>query len=837
MTRLLSLFKLAVVLSLLLCLGAVVAVAAAYGFLSPGLPSTSNLRDAQLQTPLRVYTNDGKLIAEFGEQRRTPIRLEETPEQTVQAFLAAEDERFFTHPGVDWQGLTRAVVHLVKTGEKGPGGSTITMQVARNFFLNREKTYVRKTKEILLAFKIEKELSKAEILELYLNKIFLGQRAYGVAAAAQVYYGKSLHDLTLEQVAMIAGLPKAPSRFNPVVNPERAVTRRNYVLSRMRELNFIDEQQYAHASSAPVTAKVHGLANESEAHYLAEMIRAEMEARFGDKAYTSGFRVFATVGSHLQEAANTALRNALITYDRRHGYRGPEAQFDVDVNDPAQIEKALADQRILGGLLPGIVTEVQSKSAVVVVRGGATVDLEWKGIVWAREYKDAYRRGPAPKKASQVLRPGDLVRVQLTEEEGWRLAQVPDIEGALVALDPEDGAVVALTGGFDFNKSKFNRVMQAERQPGSSFKPFIYSAALEKGYTPASFINDAPVVFNDVSLDDAWRPENYSGRFYGPTRLRVALYKSRNLVSIRLLQAIGIPYALKHLERFGWDAQALPPNLSLALGSGVVRPIEMARGYAVLANGGYLVEPYFIDRIKIGEELIYKTEPRRVCRNCGANQGIAKTRPISAGAVHRVSAAPVARREPSTSVGDAVMSLPGSAGSTSEVAPQTLPAPNAYIMASMMRDVVTRGTATRAKVLKRKDLAGKTGTTNDQKDAWFSGFTPGLVATAWVGFDEVATLGRKETGGRAALPMWIDFMRVALDGVPERFPKKPSDVVSVRIDPGSGRRLGRGSSGGVTELFRTDLERRGGRNNGRRFDPGLAGAPTGAGAKVTEKLF
>jgi len=492
----------------------VVAGAALYAYLEPRLPSIESLRDVRLQVPLRVMTADRRLIAEFGEKRRDPVRLDQVPQEMVHAVLAAEDDRFYQHPGVDWQGLTRAVVYLLRTGHKGPGGSTITMQVARNFFLGREKTYTRKLNEILLALKIERELTKNEILELYLNKIFLGQRAYGIGAAAQVYYGRSLDELDLAQTAMIAGLPKAPSRFNPVANPERAILRRNYVLGRMHELGFIDDQRYRDAVAAAVTARVHGLDVEVDAPYVAEMVRADLEQRFGAAAFSAGYRVYTTIDGRRQQAATTALRAALLAYDERHGYRGAERQVELP-SDQAGVRALLDTLPVVGGLPPALVVAVEEQSAALEVKGFGAVEMPWSGISWARPRISENRRGPAPKRVAEVLAVGDVVRVRLTED-GWRLAEIPQVEGALVSLSPDDGAIVALEGGFDFSRSKFNRAVQAKRQPGSNFKPFLYSAALENGFTAASLINDAPVVFDDPSLEAAWRPENYSGKFLRP---------------------------------------------------------------------------------------------------------------------------------------------------------------------------------------------------------------------------------------------------------------------------------------------------------------------------------
>ena len=747
---------------------------------SPDLPSIDVLKDVHLQTPLRVYSRDARLIGEFGEKRRIPLRLDEVPPAMVQAVIAAEDERFFQHPGVDWQGLVRAVAYLVRTGEKGPGGSTVTMQVARNFFLGREKTYERKLKEILLALEIERRLSKEEILELYFNKIFFGHRAYGVGAAARVYYGDSLEELNLAQIAMLAGLPKAPSRFNPIVNPQRALARRDYVLGRMRELGFIDEESYARALAAGVTAKRHGLEAEVEAPYAAEMVRAALEEEMGEDAYTGGYRVYTTIDSARQSAANRALRTGLLDYDRRHGFRGPERRLEPG-EDAAANEALLADIPVFGGVPPALVLEVDEEFVLAHAKGFGEIELPWSTLEWARKYIDENRRGPAPKRPADVVEVGDVIRVLLTEE-GWTMAQIPAVEGALVALDPRDGAIVALSGGFDFHRSKFNRVTQAMRQPGSSFKPFIYSAALQRGFTPASFINDAPVVFEDHGLEDTWRPENYSGRFFGPTRMRVALYKSRNLVSIRLLKSTGIERALEHLGRFGLDVTRLPANLSLAVGSGEVTPLELSAGYAVIANGGYRVEPWFIARIEDAQgEIIRRAQPKRVCRECAESP--ASTNAVSA--------------EASTHP------HPGEA-SRSPWAERSVDARNVWLMNSMMRDVVRQGTAKRALSLGRDDLAGKTGTTNDFRDAWFAGFTPGLVATAWVGFDQYQSLGRREAGSKAALPMWIEFMASALDGVPEEILERPEGLVTMRIDPESGEAALAGDAEAIFETFRAE---------------------------------
>ncbi len=757
-------------------------------------------------------------MAEFGEMRRIPLHLAEVPKRMQEAVLSAEDDRFYQHPGVDWQGIARAGWELLRTGEKKQGGSTITMQVARNFFLNSEKTYLRKLNEIILAFRIEHGLTKDEILELYLNKIYLGHRAYGIGAAAQVYYGRPIAELTLPQMAMIAGLPKAPSRFNPVTDPERALSRRNYVLRRMRELGYVTQQEYQQALATPVTASLHGLAVKVEAPYVAEMVRAFMVDRYGSEAYTNGYSVYATVDSRLQAAASEALRKDLMDYDRRHGYRGAERHFDLKNDDvPARWEEFLADINPVAGLPPALVTAVGEDSVTAYALGVGKIDIPWKGLSWARPYISENRRGPAPKSAADIVAPGDVIRVVRDPEDGWHLGQVPDVEGALVALAPGDGAIEALVGGFDFYRSKFNRVTQAERQPGSSFKPFIYSAALASGFTPATIVNDAPVVFDDPGLESAWRPENYSGKFFGPTRLRVALIHSRNLVSIRVLRAVGVRKAIEYIKRFGIDTTHLPRDLSLALGSGTVAPLSMARGYAVFANGGYLVDPYFVDRI-VGSDgnVVYQADPVQVCPACGESPGPAQAMPVSAPA------------DGTTAQATSDQSLP-----PMRPAPRVITAQNAWLMTSMLRDVIRHGTGRRAMVLGRNDLAGKTGTTNDQRDAWFSGFNQRIVTTAWVGFDQLRPLGTVETGAHAALPMWIDFMRQALDGVPEAPLEQPKGLVTVRIDPETGHLASADFPNAIFETFRVEDVPRQAAEVKAHAD---AGSPTTV-ERVTEHLF
>ncbi|MEN8107982.1 MAG: penicillin-binding protein 1A [Pseudomonadota bacterium] len=734
------------------------------------LPSIESLRDVQLQVPLRIYTRDRRLLAEFGEKRRNPVRIDEVPEGLIQAFLAAEDDRFYEHPGVDLFGLMRAVFELIRTGEKRQGGSTITMQVARNFYLSREKTYLRKLSEIILAFRIEQSLSKDKILELYLNKIYLGHHAYGVEAAARVYYGVGIDELSAAQTAMIAALPKAPSRVNPVNNPAAATIRRNYILGRMHKLGFIDTETYAAARAEPDTSELHTVQAEARAPWLAEMVRDEMINRFGPAIYTSGYSVVTTLHTDKQAMANSALQTALLEYSRRHGYHGPEGHVELDsVGEPERLA-LLRDYPTRGGLLSGLVVAVAEKSVQVLLRKGETVALGWDGLSWAQPYKTVNRKGKAPKKASDILAAGDVIRLEALADDQWRLAQVPKVQGALVSVRPEDGAIMALVGGFDFNLSKFNRVTQARRQPGSSFKPVVYSAALETGFTPASIINDAPVVFDDAALEDTWRPENYSGKFYGPTRLREALFRSRNLVSIRILRSIGARTVADYAERFGFSKSQLPRDLTLALGSASATPLQMARAFAVFANGGYRVKPYFIQRIQdVDGNVIEAANPVVVCPGCPAE----------------------------------LEDLDGNAQAL-PLAPAVITPQNAWLMDSMMRDVIQRGTGQRARALGRTDIAGKTGTTNDQNDAWFCGYNPALVAVAWVGFDKLDTLGRRETGGRAALPMWMSYMGSALKGTKSIKRVQPKGLVTVRIDSLTGLLARSSQAGGIFETFRED---------------------------------
>ncbi len=725
----------------------VLVVAVIYLYMELQLPDVETLRDVHLQVPLRVYTVDGKLMAQYGTKRRIPVKLEEVPKPLINAVLATEDARFYEHPGVDLISIARAAKVVVLSGKRSQGASTITMQVARNFFLSRKKTYARKINEILLALKIDRDLSKDKILELYLNKIYFGNRAYGVAAAAEVYYGKTLDQLTLPEMAMIAGLPQAPSRNNPIDNPDGAIKRRNHVLSRMYDLKFITKADYEQAIQAPTTATYHVAKIQIQAPYVAEMVREAMVDEYGDAAYDKGLVVYTTLLTPLQKDANQSLRDGLIAYDKRHGYR--KSTENLGVFDDKTWMLALQKIPVMDRIYPAAVESVDTQSVRVFMADGARITVPWSGLSWARpEIGDGFLGAP-PQAASEIVKPGDVISVTQDKNNEWRLSQIPQVQGAIVVLNPQNGAVLALTGGFDYERSNFNRAIQAERQPGSNFKPFIYSAALNKGFTLASIINDAPVVMSDTGENALWRPMNDTKKFYGPTPLRIGIIKSRNLVSIRVLQAIGIHYALDYIKRFGFDPNTLPHSLSLALGSGSVTPMQIANGYTVFANGGSRVNPYFIQRIEDQHrQVLFEAKPLTACSVCITN--------------------------PSPPVEE----LP------TPMAPQVITPQNAYLITQVLRDVIRKGTGQAALELRRNDLAGKTGTTNDQVDAWFSGFNNNLEATVWVGFDNLKSLN--EYGGQAALPIWMQFMKEALAGKPEATMPEPPGMVMVRIDPKTG---------------------------------------------------
>jgi len=755
-------------------------ISGAFLYLSPNLPSVDSLRSIQLQIPLRVYSADDKLIAEFGEMRRSPIRFDDIPQAFIHALLAAEDDNFANHYGVDITGLMRAATQLLKSGQIQTGGSTITMQVAKNYFLTSERSFSRKINEILLALQIERELSKNEILELYVNKIYLGNRAYGIEAAAQVYYGKPISELSVAQLAMIAGLPKAPSAFNPLVNPARSRERRDWILGRMYRLGSLDESSYRQALAEPETARYHGATPELDASYIAEMARAEMVGRFGSAAYTDGFRVYTTVSSERQIAANNALNSGLIEYDQRHGYRGPEANLANAPRDTWLQE--LAKYRSLSGLQPAAVTQVETSGILVITRDGQEHTVSWDSMKWARPYLGINSMGPRPQRPADVVKAGDVVRIRW-QDEAAVFSQVPQAQAALVSLDPEDGSIEALAGGFSFGQSNYNRAIQAKRQPGSSFKPFIYSAALDAGYTAASLVNDSPIVFVEQGMDRIWRPKNDNNTFLGPIRMREALYKSRNLVSIRLLQTMGVDYTINYITRFGFNAQDLPRNLSLALGTATLTPMEIATGWTTFANGGYKIEPYLIQRIEDREgNLLFEANPARV--------------PPRETQTADVEVHPV-QSSPDIADGEQTPAAP-------HFAEQVLDERTAYIMTSMLQDVIKRGTGRRALAMGRDDIAGKTGTTNDSIDSWFSGYNADLVTTVWAGFDQPQSLGRNEYGGTVALPIWMNYMGAVLKDMPEHPPTEPDGLLKLRIDPVSGRAATPSTPDAYFEVFKSE---------------------------------
>lgn len=799
--------------TLFVALSGALTVWALYRIYQPELPDVEILKEVQLQQPLRIYSLDDKLISSIGEARRTPAAFEAIPERLRQAFIATEDSRFYEHPGVDYQGILRAGWQILRSGgEYGSGGSTITMQLARNFFLSPERRIERKLKEIMLSLRIEHALSKEEILALYLNKIFFGHRAYGVAAAAEVYYGKQLNELELAEAAMIAGLPKAPSDLNPVQNPTRAVERRNYVLARMLEEGFIDQEEFQNATDSVDFAFVHDPPVELEADYVAEMVRQEAEKLLGGEAITAGYRVYTTLLSPLQEAANDSVRKALVAYDRRHGYRGPEAHLELPTDETSDDPRALLNGFwAVAGHLPALVTASEAERGELLLSDGQLVELGIDEVKWARLYISENQRGPTPKKVSDVLKPGDVVRLARNEEGGFELSQLPAVQGAVVSIDPENGAVRALVGGFSFAQSKFNRAVQSNRQPGSSFKPFIYSAALEQGFTPATIVNDAPLVYVDPWLDKVWRPQNDNEKFYGPMRLREAMVLSRNLVSIRVLEAVGIAVGREYVLRFGFEPDAVPPNLSLALGTASAPPIAMARGYAVFANGGFLVTPHVISRIEgPSGEVVFTAAPPLACRDCPERiasdvLGLPDAEDSAAAPTSTALTAPVS--EPGIAQilsGDAEIDL------SPVLADRVIDARNAFLITSMMRDVIKRGTGRGAMVLGRNDLAGKTGTTNEHRDAWFSGFHKDHVTTAWVGFDQFTSLGNGEFGAKAALPIWVGFMGKALDGVAETPLIPPAGITTARVSKESGLLTWPGDPVAMLEYMRKeDLERLG----------------------------
>ena len=775
-----------------------IAIIGAYYYVAPGLPPAETIRKIPLQIPLRIFSRDRRLIAEVGERRRILITFDELPQHVVSAFVSAEDRRFFDHPGIDYQGILRAGIRMIGTGEISGGGSTLTQQLARDYFLTREQLFTRKLREAFLAYKIEQEFSKEEILALFLNKMFFGQRAYGVAAAAQVYFGKPLKDINVAEAATLAGVLPAPSQYNPVRSPTNAKVRRSYVLERMRDLDFIDSDVYQRAMLFPVESRLHGTATELSAPYVAEMVRREMLDRYGEDTYRAGFEVVTTLDSRLQNAATYALRNGLLEFTRRRGFKGPIAELEVDAEIllseydewPEEIQLALADQPNPGGLGVAIVTVLneEDNSAEIVMQNGARDVLPWSGISWAKPFVDRETTGAPPESIAEVLTPGQIIHVMPTTLGTWALAQMPEAQSAVVSVDPRDGAITSLSGGFDFTMSKFNRAVQSARQPGSAFKPFIYSAALEHGNTAATVVDDSPVVIVSSELEDVWRPINYTGKFYGPTRMRDALVRSMNLASVRLLlYNTGVGNAVRHLEPFGFSDAALPRNGSLALGGGNASPLDMAQAYATFANGGYSVQPYVIDSISGPDgQMLYRAEPFIVCRECEAanDEEPVPVEPLEPGEFDETMSLELMAEFGESYWPDA--SVAPELYVDVNAAPRVISEQNAFLIQDMMRDVIMRGTGRRARVLERTDLSGKTGTSNDRRDAWFGGYNGDLVSVVWVGYDDDLPLGPGEEGSRTALPIWIEYNRIALNGVPMHQLPVPEGIVSVRISKQTG---------------------------------------------------
>jgi len=792
-----------------------------YKYIEPQLPDVTTLRDVRLQIPMQVYSADGELIAQFGEKRRIPLTLDEVPPEMVKAFIATEDSRFYEHHGVDPVGIFRAASVALINGHASQGASTITQQLARNFFLSPERTLMRKIKEVFLAIRIEQLMNKDEILELYLNKIYLGYRAYGVGSAAQVYFGKSVDQLTLSEIAVIAGLPKAPSTFNPLYSLDRATSRRNVVLSRMLSEGYISQTQYDQARSEAIDANYHAPEIAFSSPYLSEMVRQEMLSRYGEKAYEDGYRVYTTVTRKAQQAAQQAVRNNVLDYDMRHGYRGP-ANVLWKVGESAWDSKKITDSLkalpTYGPLLPAVVTDANPQEATAMMADGTAVSLRMEGIRWARPYRSDTAQGATPRKVTDAVQTGQQIWVRQVGDAWW-LAQVPDVNSALVSINPQNGALIALVGGFDFNQSKFNRATQALRQVGSNIKPFLYTAAMDKGLTLASILNDVPISRWDAGAGSDWQPKNSPAEYAGPIRLRQGLGQSKNVVMVRAMRAMGVDYAAEYLQRFGFPARNIVHTESLALGSASFTPIQVARGYAVMANGGFLVDPYFINKIEDGQgNVVFEARPKVACAECdipviyGETQksNVLENRDVEDVAVSQEqqnAVVPMPRLE------QANQALVAQTGVT-EYAPHVINTPLSFLIKSALNSNIFgepgwQGTGWRAgRDLKRNDIGGKTGTTNSSKDAWFSGYGPGVVTSVWIGFDDHRRdLGRTtasgaikdqisgyEGGAKSAQPAWDDFMKHALDGVPEEPLTPPPGIVSVNIDRSSGQLANGGNS-------------------------------------------
>ncbi|MBQ4778949.1 peptidoglycan glycosyltransferase/peptidoglycan DD-transpeptidase MrcA [Pectobacterium versatile] len=798
-----------------------------YRYIEPQLPDVTALKDVRLQTPMQVYSADGELIAQFGEKRRIPLKLDQIPPELVHAFIATEDSRFYDHHGVDPVGIIRAAYIALTSGHASQGASTITQQLARNFFLSPERTLIRKIKEVFLAIRIEQLLTKDEILELYLNKIYLGYRAYGVGASAQVYFGRPVDQLTLSEMAMIAGLPKAPSTFNPLYSYDRAVARRNVVLARMKDENYITQSQYDVARNEKLVANYHAPDISFSAPYVAEMARQEMVKRYGEDAYNDGYKVYTTVTKKLQTAAQDALRNNILAYDMRHGYRGPSKvlwKVGEGVWDQAKMIAALKALPVYGPLSPAIVTSTTADNAIAILSDGSNIALPMAGMRWARAYRSDTQQGPTPKRVTDVVQAGQQVWVRKVNDDWW-LAQVPDVNSAIVSLNPKNGAIEALVGGFDFNQSKFNRATQALRQIGSNIKPFLYTAAMDKGLTLATILNDVPITRWDAGAGSDWRPKNSPATYDGPIRLRQGLGQSKNVVMVRAMRAMGVDYAADYLQRFGFPAQNIVHTESLALGAASFTPLQVVRGYAVMANGGYLVDPYLISKIESeAGGTVFTATPKVVCDTCNLPLVYGETPRSPVLATTNVEDVATSNEAPPLGLPqpelEPVTPEAAQQNAAQPYAPHVINTPLAFLIKDALNSNVFgepgwMGTGWRAgRELKRRDIGGKTGTTNSSKDAWFSGYGPNLVTSVWIGFDDHRRdLGASsasgvikdqisgyEGGAKSAQPAWDDFMKAALDGVPEQPLTPPPGIVSVVIDRSSGK-LSNGGGNSRSEYF------------------------------------
>jgi len=801
-----SFLKYSTYFTLSIILAVILGISGTFLYLAPKLPDVQSLTDIRLQIPLRIYTNDGELIGEFGDKRRTPVEIENVPDTFIKAFLAAEDDQFYQHNGVSYKGLGRAVYQMLSNSRTQTGGSTITMQVAKNYFLTPEKTIIRKLREIFLSLQIEAELSKNEILELYVNKIFLGHRSYGISAAAQVYYNKSVSELSLAEMAMIAGLPKAPSAYNPIANPQRALTRRNWILGRMASLGYISEAEKQEAISQAISAQRYQVKTDINAPYVAEMVRQQAHELFGDSIYTDGLIIYTTINGKMQRAAQQSVQKGILAYDARHGYRGPEYRLK-DLSDESK-ERFFENNRTITGMLPAIVIEVNDKAITAELDDGTTIELSAESLKDLRLYETEDIRIKW-KSLNDIASPGKAIRLLQHEDGSYQLTQLPAIQGALVALNSYNGAILSMVGGFEYYQSKFNRATQAKRQIGSNIKPFIYAAALSKGYTASSLINDAPVVFNDSQLENTWRPNNADNQFLGPIRLREALYRSRNLVSVRLLQQIGLIPIINYLEQFGFEKDALPKDLSLSLGSPNFTPLTVAKAYATFSNQGYSVEPFIISEIKNTEDhIIFQANPSLACDQCEDTKDASEP-DLKLAPQDSIS-------QPNNQTASQEKSIPVPQDSNENPNDQALlvQAPRyseriihediAFIIDDILKDVVKKGTATKARSLRRPDIAGKTGTTNGPTDAWFSGYTPKIVVSTWIGFDDNRNLGRGEYGGTAALPIWIDFMHTALQGQDIIKRQTPNNITNVLISKSSGLQANANDTDTMFEYIRSE---------------------------------